>query len=142
MTSLFDGEVFNEEIAVTNETPKSDFEINNKYLTGEVRIVTEQARYPLTSISNLFSNSINYNVHPDFQRRRRWSIEKKSKLILSFIINVPVPPVFLYEVDYAKFEVMDGLQRITTMAIAFPTGLNRAKWSFWMVQAGRICSSV
>ena len=113
--NLFEGEIFNEKATASNEIPKCDSDVNQKYLSGEVRIVTEQARYPLISISNLFKDSINYNVHPDFQRRRRWSNEKKSKLIESFIINVPVPPVFLYEIDYAKFEVMDGLQRITTI---------------------------
>lgn len=88
--------------------------INQKYVKGEIRIVTEQARYPLPSIKSLVESE-NYILNPDFQRRHRWNIEKKSKLIESFIINVPVPPIFLYEVEYAKYEVMDGLQRMTTI---------------------------
>lgn len=30
-------------------------------------------------------------------------------------MNVPVPPIFLYEKDYSQYEVMDGLQRITAI---------------------------
>lgn len=114
MGKLFDGEVFENNKDYKDILSNSDEQINKKYNRGEVRIVTEQARYPLPTLSELFSKD-KYNLHPEFQRRRRWSQEKKSKLIESFIINVPVPPVFLYEVDYASFEVMDGLQRITTI---------------------------
>lgn len=114
MSKLFNGEVFENNKDYKQILSNSDEQINKKYNRGEVRIVTEQARYPLPTLSELFSKD-KYNLHPEFQRRRRWSQEKKSKLIESFIINVPVPPVFLYEVDYASFEVMDGLQRITTI---------------------------
>lgn len=88
--------------------------INEKYLKGDVRIVTEQARYPLNQIKAMFETE-SYDKHPEFQRRHRWSDEKKSRLIESFIMNVPVPPIFLYEKDYSQYEVMDGLQRITAI---------------------------
>ncbi len=114
MTKLFESEKFENNKNYKEILKNSDEQINKKYNSGEVRIVTEQARYPLPTLSELFSKD-KYNLHPEFQRRRRWSQEKKSKLIESFIINVPVPPVFLYEIDYASFEVMDGLQRITTI---------------------------
>lgn len=61
------------------------------------------------------ARSDDYKLNPEFQRRHRWSNDKKSKLIESIIINVPIPPIFLYEVGYAKFEVMDGLQRMTAI---------------------------
>lgn len=89
--------------------------INNKYATGEVRIITEQARYPLNTILNMV-NSEDYILNPEFQRRHRWNSTKKSRLIESFIMNVPIPPVFLYEVKYSVYEVMDGLQRMTAIS--------------------------
>jgi hypothetical protein len=30
-------------------------------------------------------------------------------------MNVPIPPIFLYEIEYAVYEVMDGLQRLTAI---------------------------
>lgn len=92
----------------------TDEQINEKYVNGEVRIVTEQARYPLDTICSMLSGG-KYILRPDFQRRRRWDRIKQSRLIESFIMNIPIPPIFLYEYAYSKYEVMDGLQRLTAI---------------------------
>ncbi len=92
----------------------SDEKISEKYRKGDVRIVTEQARYPLNSVTELM-NSGAYDRNPEYQRRKRWNNIRKSRLIESFIMNVPIPPVFLYEIDYSKYEVMDGQQRLTAI---------------------------
>lgn len=108
------GEVFNrnkESLAVVKMTAA---DINAKYKRGEVRIVTEQARYPVKSIKSMLDSN-DYKLDPEYQRRKRWDNGKKSRLIESFIMNVPLPPVFLYEYEYSKYEVMDGLQRLTTI---------------------------
>lgn len=100
----------------------TDEELNSLYAKGEIRIVTEQARYPLAGILTMLQETIEgedgqkefrYKLDPEYQRRHRWDQERKSRLIESFSINVPVPPVFLYERDLARFEVMDGRQRLT-----------------------------
>lgn len=92
----------------------SDGDINSKYVKGEVRIVTEQARYPISSIANIVDDP-SYTIAPEYQRRHRWDEVRRSRLIESLIMNVPVPPIFLYEFDYSKYEVMDGLQRLTAI---------------------------
>lgn len=92
----------------------SDAEINEKYSKGEIRIITEQARYPLDSIVSMLDSG-KYDLNPEYQRRKRWDVKQQSKLIESFIINVPIPPIFIYEVSYAQYEVMDGLQRLTAI---------------------------
>lgn len=93
---------------------QSEEQINEKYSKGDVRIVTEQARFQLTTIESIVDGD-DYILNPEFQRRHRWDIERKSRLVESFIMNVPVPPVFLYEIDYSLYEVMDGLQRLTSI---------------------------
>ncbi|QBY05145.1 DUF262 domain-containing protein [Thalassotalea sp. HSM 43] len=98
------------------EVTMSDDEINKKYLDGEIRIVTEQARYPLNAIASMVKNTEEYKMNPEYQRRHRWSNEKRSALIESLIMNVPLPPIFLYEYDYSCYEVMDGLQRLTAIS--------------------------
>lgn len=84
----------------------------SKYKTGENRIVTEQARYPIANIKAIFDTHI---LKPNYQRKYVWDNNKKSLLIESLILNIPIPPVFLYEVEFAKYEVMDGQQRLTTL---------------------------
>ena len=92
----------------------TDDMINEKYQKGEIRIVTEQARYPLNQIKEMMESS-DYIMHPEFQRRLRWKRDKQSRLIESLIMNVPIPPIFLYECEFSKYEVMDGLQRLTAI---------------------------
>jgi Protein of unknown function DUF262 len=112
---LFEGEELNWDVdQAPDGATLTNAQIDNKYTAGEVRIVTEQARYPMGTIPQL-TTSGQYNLNPEFQRRHRWSEEKQSRLIESFIMNVPVPPIFPYEDEYSHYEVMDGLQRLTAI---------------------------
>lgn len=119
-THLIDGEVFTSNYKNDEEqiTPP-DTEIDKKYRRGEMRIITEQGRINLHAIVATLDSKqggkSKYILNPVYQRRKRWDNRKKSLLIESFIINVPIPPIYLYEVEYAVYEVMDGLQRLTTI---------------------------
>ena len=116
MTKLFAGEkLYFGPQPPGNPGQTSDASINAKYERGDIRIVTEQARYPLSTIVTILESG-DYELNPEFQRRHRWLNERKSRLIESFIMNVPIPPIFLYEVSYSKYEVMDGLQRLTAIS--------------------------
>lgn len=55
------------------------------------------------------------DLHPEFQRFFRWSLEQKSRLIESLLLGIPIPPIFVSERDDAKWDVIDGLQRISTI---------------------------
>jgi hypothetical protein len=59
----------------------------------------------------------NIDITPDFQRRDAWNLKKKSRLIESLILGLPVPPIVLAERDDAKgkFIVLDGKQRLLTV---------------------------
>lgn len=93
----------------------SDAEINARYIRGEGRIVIETNREKLPGFVSLLNQPNYMDLRPFYQRRPRWKVEKQSLLIESFIMNIPVPPVFLYERDYNSYEVMDGQQRITAL---------------------------
>lgn len=55
------------------------------------------------------------NIHPEFQRFFRWRVEQKSKFIESLLLGIPVPPVFVAEQSSSKWDVIDGLQRLSTI---------------------------
>ena len=55
------------------------------------------------------------DIQPQYQRRARWSNEKRSALIESFLLNIPVQPIYLAEDDYGVYSVIDGKQRITAI---------------------------
>ena len=53
-------------------------------------------------------------ISPDYQRMFRWSEEKQSMLIESLILEMPLPPIFVIESEDGNYELIDGLQRIST----------------------------
>jgi len=140
-SNLLPGEELQFDHDTINTGKLTDEEIDEKYAAGEVRIVTEQARYPLNTISTMVASS-DYELNPEFQRRHRWSEEKQSRLIESFIMNVPVPPVFLYEAEYSQFEVMDGLQRLTAIAAFYDDDLELQGLREWSELNGRKYSNL
>jgi hypothetical protein len=54
-------------------------------------------------------------IDPDFQRLFRWEAGQKSKLIESILLGIPVPSIFVFEKEDSKWELIDGLQRISTL---------------------------
>lgn len=108
----FEKEILNNQKGETLEV--SDAAINEKYEKGEARIITEQGAVKLSLVNQVFISE-NYQLRPKYQRRITWDSRKRSKLIESFIMNVPIPPVFIYETDFNRYQVMDGLQRITAI---------------------------
>lgn len=129
--TYFDNENIIEEsynARIQEETEQPDIE--KKYRLGEIRIVTEQARYPLGNILNMMKTG-QYILDPVYQRRGRWSVTRQSRLIESFIMNVPIPPIFLYEADYATYEIMDGKQRISTICDFYEDKFALENLEYW-----------
>lgn len=54
-------------------------------------------------------------IHPEFQRLFRWDAGQKSKLIESLLLGIPLPPIFVFEKEDGKWELIDGLQRLSTI---------------------------
>lgn len=133
---LFPGEELDFDPTPAKPGNANDAAIDEKYASGEVRIVTEQARYPLSTITTMVDSG-DYELNPEFQRRHRWSEEKQSRLIESFIMNVPVPPIFLYEDQYSHYEVMDGLQRLTAISAFYRDQLMLKDLTEWPELEGR-----
>jgi hypothetical protein len=143
-----------EKISFDEDIPEkkvSDEELNSRYAKGEIRIVTEQARYPLSTVLGMLqalhegddgAKELRYKLDPEYQRRHRWSDERKSRLIESFLMNVPVPPVFLYERDLARFEVMDGRQRLTALGEFYDDKLKLTGLEHWSDLDGRTYSQL
>lgn len=84
-----------------------------KYSRSQLRVVRESKDYQLDYLRHALSQDWQLiDTSPSYQRRLRWSRKKRSLLIESFLLNIPVPPVFLYERDYNEYEVIDGRQRL------------------------------
>jgi hypothetical protein len=60
-------------------------------------------------------------INPDFQRLFRWSREQQSSFVESLILEIPIPPLFFYETQEGRWDLLDGLQRFSTI-IRFMAG--------------------
>lgn len=54
-------------------------------------------------------------LRPDFQRLFRWSITQKTRFIESVLLGIPLPAIFVFQRKDGIWEVIDGLQRISTL---------------------------
>jgi uncharacterized protein with ParB-like and HNH nuclease domain len=53
---------------------------------------------------------------PDYQREFVWDEERQSKFIESIILGLPMPYIFLADMRDGRLEIIDGSQRIRTLA--------------------------
>ena len=53
-------------------------------------------------------------INPSFQRYYRWSEEQKTRFIESLLLGIPIPPIFVATNGEGVWELVDGLQRIST----------------------------
>ncbi len=55
------------------------------------------------------------DIHPEFQRFFRWTPKQKSRLIESILLGIPIPQVFVAQRPDGVWDVVDGLQRLSTI---------------------------
>lgn len=54
-------------------------------------------------------------IDPEFQRYFRWDVTRKSRFIESLLLGIPIPPIFVYQNEDGVWELIDGLQRLSTI---------------------------
>ena len=72
--------------------------------------------YPMSigELINLYRDN-ELDIHPEFERFYRWSDEQKSRLIESLLLGIPIPSIFVSQRDDGVWDVIDGLQRLSTI---------------------------
>jgi hypothetical protein len=76
----------------------------------------ESLTYPISQFIAMYeSQPREMEIAPDFQRLFRWSRQRQSDFIESLILEIPIPSLFFYERDDGVWELLDGLQRFSTI---------------------------
>jgi len=117
-----------------SEPPKS---IDDKYAESQVRVVRSNMDFSLHMLRESATSNSWINRSPDYQRRHRWDSRKRSHLIESILMNIPIPPIFLYENEYNQYEVMDGRQRLDTTIEYMDNGFRLRGLEFWKELNGK-----
>ena len=79
----------------------------------EYDITTYPSDFTLSVLHDMWKKGI--IIIPDYQRDFVWNINQSSLLIESFLIGLPVPPVFFYVDEESKNLVIDGQQRLLSV---------------------------
>jgi hypothetical protein len=54
-------------------------------------------------------------IDPEFQRYFRWENSQKSRFVESILLGIPIPSIFVFEQADGRWELIDGLQRVSTL---------------------------
>jgi len=77
-------------------------------------VVTDGYEMSLGEVINLYRDG-ELVIDPVFQRLFRWDDQRKTRFIESLLLGIPVPPIFVFQDENGVWELIDGLQRVSTV---------------------------
>ena len=77
-------------------------------------ISTESYPMSVGEFLSMYKNK-ELDLHPEFQRFFRWDSYRKSRFIESLLLGIPIPSVFVAQDSNGRWDVVDGLQRLSTI---------------------------
>jgi hypothetical protein len=78
------------------------------------KVVTDGYEMSLGELINLYRED-ELKIDPVFQRLFRWEDERKTRFIESILLGIPFPPIFVFQDENGIWELIDGLQRLSTL---------------------------
>lgn len=106
-------------MALQSEIDRRSTEVKSDGLQSEIDLRSTEVKSDSYSMSigeltNLYQDK-EIDIHPEFQRFYRWSSLQKTKLIESILLGIPLPPIFVSQRKDGVWDVIDGLQRLSTI---------------------------
>ncbi|NKI95462.1 DUF262 domain-containing protein [Rhizobacter sp. SG703] len=77
-------------------------------------ISSDNLSMSIGELLNLYKDK-ELDIHPEFQRVFRWESQQKSRLIESLLLGIPLPSIYVATSDAGVWEVIDGVQRLSTI---------------------------
>jgi hypothetical protein len=77
-------------------------------------IKTDAYAMSIGELANLYRDG-EMEIAPEFQRLFRWNNKQKSRFIESILLGIPLPSIFVAARKDGTWEVVDGLQRLSTI---------------------------
>lgn len=95
-----------------SKRPVNDLE---KQVTEARRTISSDG-YPMSigELTNMYRDG-ELIIRPEFQRFFRWSDTQRSRLVESLLLGIPLPSIFVAQAEGGKWELIDGLQRVSTI---------------------------
>jgi len=116
---------------------ETDAQIVEFFVKNQGELSQERSDFLLPQIVDFVRKEKWVNIKPEYQRRQVWDKKKKSRLIESLLMNIPVPPIYLYERDYSRYEVMDGQQRLNSIIEFYENRFKLSSLESWKIMNGK-----
>ncbi|GAA0626335.1 DUF262 domain-containing protein [Thalassospira tepidiphila] len=81
---------------------------------ARTEIVSDGYEMSIGEIINLYKDQ-ELIIDPAFQRLFRWDDTRKTRFIETLLLGIPVPPIFVFQDENGVWELIDGLQRLSTV---------------------------
>jgi hypothetical protein len=99
-------------LGVESENAESDDPIVDPFDPSKIKVDRE----PMSVFQVLRKISLSEIVlNPDFQRNLVWDPVRRSRLVESALLRIPLPAFYFDGVDANRWAVIDGLQRLSTL---------------------------
>ena len=81
-----------------------------------INLHINQIVFSVKQMVELIEDHKDVDLAPEFQRQFVWTAKQKSQLIESLLLGIPIPAFYFAEMPQGTFQVIDGLQRLTTIS--------------------------
>jgi hypothetical protein len=88
--------------------------LTEEIINAQRLVRTDAYQMSIGEIVSMYDNR-EIIIDPEFQRLFRWDVGQKSKLIESILLGIPLPSIFVFEKENGSWELIDGLQRVSTI---------------------------
>jgi hypothetical protein len=88
--------------------------LNEEIEIARQQIVKDGYDMSIGELMNLYKDN-ELIINPEFQRYFRWEELQKTHFIESLLLGIPIPPIFVFQTDEGTWELIDGLQRLSTI---------------------------
>lgn len=88
--------------------------LQDEIQVASAKINTDAYAMSIGEVVNLYRDK-ELIIRPAFQRLFRWSTYQKSRLVESVLLGIPIPSIFVSQREDGVWEVVDGLQRLSTI---------------------------
>ena len=96
---------------------KSD-RLEKQVIASRKEIRTDRMDMSFGEIMNMYDEG-EIIISPEFQRAFRWDTGMQTRFIESLLLGIPIPPIFVAETGENIWELVDGLQRLSTILSFF-----------------------
>lgn len=115
--------------------------LEDQILSGRNSLSADRLDMSFGELMNMYSNN-ELVIDPEFQRLFRWDLEQRTRFIESLLLGIPIPSIFVAEDTDGRWEIVDGLQRLSTILSFFGMLKHTPEKNGWSLLSGDVVESL